>query len=178
MNQHPGQHRPLLVALGDPARGDDGVAAAVAQQVSETLPGVRVLRLRDPTVLIEAWAGHEPVVVVDAVRSGSPSGRLHRLVVVPEGPPLTAGGWAATAPAVSRGGSHAFGLAGTIELARALRRLPTRLVVVGVEADTFGHGDPLSTAVAGAVPAAARLVQHELVGEQLSGTQVAGRVSG
>ena len=49
------------------------------------------------------------------------------------------------------GGTHAFGLAEAVELARALRRLPQRLVLVGVEAVGFDYGAPLSPEVAAAV---------------------------
>ncbi len=51
-------------------------------------------------------------------------------------------------------GTHGFGLAGAIELARALDRLPARLVVVGVEAVGFEHGAPLSGPVRAAIPRA------------------------
>jgi len=52
-------------------------------------------------------------------------------------------------------GTHAFGLGAVVELARALQRLPDRLVLVGVEAESFDHGAPLSPAVRSAVDAAA-----------------------
>jgi len=45
-----------------------------------------------------------------------------------------------------------------VELARALGRLPPRLLLVGVEAKRFDHGTPMSDAVAAAVPAAAAAV--------------------
>jgi hydrogenase maturation protease len=51
-------------------------------------------------------------------------------------------------------GTHGFGLAGAIELARALDRLPPRFVVVGIEAQGFDHGAPLSAPVLAAIPRA------------------------
>ena len=45
-----------------------------------------------------------------------------------------------------------------IELARALGRLPAELVIVGVEAEHFRLGEPLSPPVAAAVETAARTV--------------------
>ncbi len=51
-------------------------------------------------------------------------------------------------------GTHGFGLAGTIELARALDRLPERVVVVGIEAVGFENGSPVSPVVHAAIPGA------------------------
>ena len=67
---------------------------------------------------------------------------------------MPASAWAA----VGRGGSHAFGLGAVVELARALHRLPPRLVVIGVEAASFEYGAPLSAPVAAAVHVAAARV--------------------
>jgi hydrogenase maturation protease len=53
-----------------------------------------------------------------------------------------------------------------VELGRALGRLPNRLVVVGVEAERFDHGAPLSPHVAAAVPVAAARVCDELAPER------------
>ena len=151
---------PLVVGLGDPARGDDGVGVVVARQVAaRALPGVSVRVLRDPTALIEVWDGYDPVVVVDAVRSGAAPGTVHRLVVGAEDAPRRASSWVA-----SGRGTHAFGLAAVAELARALQRLPEHLVIVGVEAACFGQGHPLSDPVVDAVPVVVDRVVEEVCG--------------
>jgi hydrogenase maturation protease len=153
----------LVVGLGDPARGDDGVGFAVARMVAaRALPGVSVCVLRDPVALLDLWCGHARVVVVDAVRSGAAPGTTHCIDASPGQPPLPAASWASTGR-----GTHAFGVAAVVELARALHRLPEELVVIGVEAASFGHGAPLSGPVQQAVPAVVDLVE-ELVVEQLS----------
>ena len=157
----PGESRTsLVVGLGDPARGDDGIGLAVARGVAaRALPGVSVRVLRDPTALIDLWSTHGLVVVVDAVRSGAPPGTVHRLVVGPGRTPLPGSSWAA-----SGRGTHAFGLAAVVELARALQRLPEQMVVIGVEAASFGHGDGLSEPVCAAVPVAVEQVVEEVRG--------------
>ncbi|WP_296605136.1 hydrogenase maturation protease [Nocardioides sp.] len=148
----------LVVGIGDPARGDDGVGLAVARAVADrALPGVYVCVHRDPTALMDLWAGRDLVVVVDAVRSGAVPGTVHRLAVGVGETPLPFPAWAA-----SGRGTHAFGLAAVVELARALGRLPEHLVVVGVEAASFGCGYPLSTEVLAAVPVAAEQVVEEV----------------
>ncbi len=146
---------PLVVGLGSVDRGDDAWEPLVARAVARAaLPGVRVVEHEDPTALLDLWDGHDPVVVVDAVCSGSAPGTLHRIETGAGLPPIPESAWSRT----GRGGTHAFGAAAAIELARALHRLPPRLVVVGVEATAFDHGAPLSDPVADAVDAAVATV--------------------
>jgi hydrogenase maturation protease len=95
----------------------------------------------EPVGLIEEWTGADAVIVVDAVNSGAPAGTIHRLDPLSE--PIPA--------ALSQGSTHAFGLAETIELARALDRLPARLLVYGIEGERFEAGDELSPPVSAAV---------------------------
>jgi hydrogenase maturation protease len=143
----------LVVGLGSRDRGDDAVGSLVAAEVAARhLPDVRVLVHEDPTCLVELWADAQDVVVVDAVRSGADAGTVHVL-------DATAGvladrAWART----GRGGTHAFGLAAAVELARALHRLPPRLLLVGVEGVSFEHGESPGPAVVRAVGPAARTV--------------------
>jgi hydrogenase maturation protease len=151
---------PLVVGLGSPDRGDDAVGALVARQVASRLPGVTVVDHEDPTSLLDLWAGHDLVVVVDAVRSGAAPGTVHRLETGAGGAPVTEAAWSRT----GHGGTHAVGLAEMVELGRALGRLPARLVVVGIEAEGFEHGAPLTARVAAAVPAAVEEVAAHVPG--------------
>jgi len=158
--------RVLVVGLGSPDRGDDAVgpqvAAVVAQAViARHLVGVHVVEHEDPTALVDlldpagptgAW---DAVVVIDAVRSEAATGAVTVLEVGSAGQDLTTLG-ARLDPGPA--GTHGFGLAGAIELARALDRLPHRVVVVGIEAIGFDHGAPLSGAVRAAIPHAADAV--------------------
>jgi len=151
----------LVVGLGSVDRGDDAVGPAVAHAVAERgLPGVHVVEHEDPTALLDLWADHDLVVVVDAIRSGEPPGTIHQLETGAGAPPMPAAAWSAT----GRGGTHAFGLAAAVELARALRRLPPRLVIVGVEAAGFDYAEPLTGPVAAAVPRATARVLTVLEG--------------
>lgn len=141
--------RPLVVGLGSPDRGDDGVGVAVARAVAARgLPDVDVLTHEDPTDLVELWAGRELVVVADAVRSGAEPGTIVVVETGAEGERLPESAWGRS----GRGGTHAFGLASAVELARALHRLPRRVALLGIEAASFEHGAPLSRSVAAAVP--------------------------
>ena len=151
-----GASRPLVIGLGSPDRGDDAVGGLVAREVSTRLPALTVVEHEDPTSLLDVWAGHCPVVVVDAVRSGAPCGTVHQLETGSTAAPWVPPSWARS------GSTHAFGLVEVVELARVLGRLPDRLVVVGVEAGQLDHGAPLSPSVAAAVSTAADRVAEAL----------------
>jgi hydrogenase maturation protease len=125
----------LVIGLGHPDRGDDAVGSAVAARAALLLPpDVAVVQHQDPAGLIDVWSGPDLVVVSDAIRTGQPPGTVRVLHADEE--PLRIGAGA--------GGTHEFGLAEAVELARALDRLPPRLVIVGVEAGQFEFGAPLS----------------------------------
>ena len=59
----------LVVGVGNPDRGDDGVGPVVAARVAALgLPGVRVVRCRRTDPAARPVGGRVDVVVVDAVR--------------------------------------------------------------------------------------------------------------
>jgi hydrogenase maturation protease len=129
------------------------VGLAVARRVRERLAGVDGVAVvecaGDAAVLVDLWSASPVVIVIDAVRSGDGPGRIHRVDLV-----------ASRRPVILRGtSSHAFGLGEAIELARALGRLPPRLVLYGIEAGETGLGVPMSPAVA----AASALVTRRIV---------------
>lgn len=134
----------VVIGLGSPDRGDDAVGPRVARRVARLgLPGVTVVEHEDPTGLIDLWSGSDLAVVVDAVSSGAPPGTLMVMEAGADAEPLADRAWART----GRGGTHAFGLAAAVELARALHRLPPRVVLVGVEVAAVEHGAALSDPV-------------------------------
>lgn len=137
--------RPLIVGLGHPARHDDALGLEVVERIRPRLGDSGDARpcVSDGTELLDLWEGRGLVVVVDAVRSGGVPGTVHRLEVADL--PL---------PAPFRTAStHNLSIADVIALARSLDRLPTRLVVYGIEGERFDPGVGLSDRVAAAVPA-------------------------
>ncbi len=128
----------LIIGCGNADRGDDAAGIAVARRLRERgMPAME--HSRDGADLMEAWAGADRVILVDAVSTGAAPGA----VAV----------WdARTAPvAGSRAGTHAFGVAEAVELARVLGRLPASLTIIGIEAASFAYGAPLTPEVARAV---------------------------
>lgn len=150
----------LVVGIGSPERGDDGVGPAVADSVAALrLPAVTVVHRAEPMDLLDDdFAEADLVVVIDAVRTERMPGTvlLRELSV----DPVPDGAGAAS--------THVLGLDATVELARVLGRMPRRLVLVGVAASGFGTGQPLSAEVQDAVPVATDLVAG-LVSERAGG---------
>ncbi len=149
----------IVVGLGSPGRGDDAVGLIVATAVAEAVvrgecgdDSVRVVQHEDPTDLVLAWDGHDRAVVVDAAISGDDPGTIHVMDVGTD--PVSPETWAR----LGFGGSHAYGLAEAIALARVLGRLPTTVRLVLVEAGDLSVEAPLTEAVANAVPRAVEAV--------------------
>jgi len=133
--------------LGSRYRGDDAVGPLVADRLRAA--GVMVLECDDePTRLLDAWAGLDLLVIVDAVSSGAAAGTIHR-VDPGDGPLPRDLGLAST---------HAFSVPDALELGRALGRAPRRVLVIGVEGAAFGMGDPVTPEVEAALDGVAASV--------------------
>ena len=87
-----------------------------------------------------------------ALRFGGALARVHqaRVVVATAYPPLR-----------SSSSTHAVGVGEAIELARVVGRLPSRIVVYGIEGSRFETGAALSAEVAAAVGRVVDAVLHE-----------------
>ena len=165
--------RVLVVGLGHPDRGDDAVGGVVAREVARVAGHrVEVLEQEDPTDLVLLWEGWERVVLVDGVASGGSvaPGTVHVLRTGAGRPPIPSDAWTRT----GRGGTHAFGLAAAVELARAMGRLPDDVTVVGIEVEGVEHGAPLTPMVASAVPDAALAVLDVIAAPPTIGAPVHG----
>ena len=144
----------LVVAIGNPDRGDDGFGPGVAQRLRGRVPPTaRILeRGGDALALIEDWDGMPSVIVIDAMAPISKPGQVHRFDLTESPLPI---GFAPSS-------THALGVAETVELARSLGRLPQCLLAYFVEGEQFETGTPLSPVIAAAVEDVAVRVLAEL----------------
>jgi hydrogenase maturation protease len=143
----------VVIGIGNPFRNDDWIGPAVAAQIEEQrLPGVRVvISDGEPAGLLEAWAGADLAVVVDAIhRVPASPGSIHRLTA----DQLETGGTTAS--------SHGLGVPDALRLGRALEQLPRCVVIFAVEAADTGAGTELSKPVAAALPEVVAAVIAEL----------------
>jgi hydrogenase maturation protease len=145
-----GEHRSVVVGIGNRFRRDDSVGLLVLDAVRSRLPTCATAfeSNGDAVALVSTWEGADLAVLIDAVVSGGKPGTIYRF----DGAhPLPIRFFRAAS-------SHVLGLAEALELARALDRLPPRVLVIGIEADDVSMGDGLSAAAASALPRAADLV--------------------
>ena len=148
----------LVIGLGNPILGDDGVGWRVAREVQERLgnPDVEVTCLAlGGIALMERLVGYRRAIIIDAMTTGAAPGTV--LCVRLEELPNPASGHTAS--------SHDTSLATALSLGRRLGApLPDEIRVVAVEAQRLFefHAD-LSPAVAAAMPEAVRCVTEWLM---------------
>lgn len=139
----------LIIGYGNRDRGDDRAGVMVAECVRETGVPAEICT-GDSLALIEAWSRADDVVIVDAVVTGAPIGKLWvwnaKSVAIPSSASTT---------------THGFGLAEAIELARILDRLPNRLRVFGIEGRRFDVGGHISPEVVHTVEQVAQRIVTE-----------------
>lgn len=130
----------LIIGIGNRDRGDDAVGPIAAERlVARAFSAAE--HSADGAALLELWDGHERVILVDAMRSGAPPGTIRRFDAYREAVPKGAFGIS----------SHLFGPVEAVETARGLGRLPPFMVIFAIEGEAFAFGEPLSSAVAGAL---------------------------
>ena len=147
----------LILGLGNPFRGDDGVGPAViaALNSQELTSDVVALDGGTPgleTVLI--WQGYQRVIIVDAADMGMRPGSWKRFLpgeaVLPVG------------DGAMQGTLHAAGLAEALALAEALEILPPELVFYGVQPANTGWSADLTEVVSAAVPVLCEAISAEI----------------
>lgn len=146
--------RLLVLGLGNPLCGDDGLGvAAVAELLRRHRPPDGALLLDGGTLglsLLPHLEDAREAILVDAVRDRAPPGTLVRL----EGPDVR--------PAVeARLSVHQVGVADLVAVADLRGRLPRRLVLLGLVPATLEVGVGLSPAVASGLPALVEAVVEE-----------------
>jgi hydrogenase maturation protease len=147
--------RTLILGLGNPLRGDDGVGVHVAAAVSAALPRTDAVEVDVETggglAVMERLVGYDGAILVDALVSGrhAPGTVLH----------LTEND-VATQHTVS---SHGVSLATALRLGRELGlALPRRVPIVAVEIQpSLEFADGCTPEVEASVQAAAAAVREE-----------------
>lgn len=139
----------LVIGCGNRDRSDDGAGVMVAERLRKLGFDARILT-GEALDLIEAWSGADDVVVVDAVESGAPLGKVWvwdgRTEKIQGSLPIS---------------THGFGVAEAINLASILDCLPKRLRVFGIEGRRFDVGSEISPEVVNATEEVAKRIADE-----------------
>ena len=164
----PAPPKTLVVGLGNPILGDDGVGWRVAESVREMLPS-RNGRFTHVEVdcfalgglsLMEQLIGYEKVIIVDSIQTrDGQAGHVYRLSL-DDLPDLSTGHTTA---------AHDTSLQTAMRLGRTMGvDLPHEVDLVGIEAKhVYDFSEELSPAVAAAVPEAVRAVLDLLQNDPL-----------
>lgn len=145
----------LVIGVGNPDRGDDGVGKLVIQHLAgRVADDVALLHLSgDILALIDDWAGRAVVILIDAAAPGTSPGTIHRLDLRHDELPTD----------LSLSSTHGFGVAEAVALARALGTLPDQLIVYAIEGANFVPGAPLTPVVAAVADTVAARIATELL---------------
>jgi hydrogenase maturation protease len=144
----------LVIGIGNPDRGDDGVGRMVAQRLRGSVPAnVRIEEQDGGTAeLIERLCDADSVWLIDAAVSGAPPGTIHQTDCTKT----------AVLPARFGASSHGLGVAEAIALARLLHGLPHVCMLYAIEGVTFSPGAAMSRQVLAAADALVARLAKEL----------------
>lgn len=135
----------LILGLGNPLQGDDGIGCRVieALQARALPPDVEAMDGGTPGVgLIHLLEGRRRAILIDAAEMGRPPGTVVRFR--PEEIVLTG--------AAERFSLHRTAVADALALAAALNLPLPEIVFYGVQPGRVGWGEELSPQVAAAIP--------------------------
>ena len=145
----------LVLGLGNPLRGDDGVGPRIIEELTRRgLPeGVTVRDVGNAGLdLLNILEGWERAVIVDAAEMGREPGQFVRFT--PDEARLT--------QKDDHFSLHNAGLSEVLALANALGRTLPDFVIFGIQPAEFGWREGLSPAVEAAIPALTNAVIAEL----------------
>ena len=142
--------RTTVLGIGSP-HGDDQVAWLLVDRLEDRaeIP-VAWARLAGPSHMLDHVDGCSRLIIIDCCESGAGPGEITRL------------SW--PDPRIARQhshSSHGFGIAEMLALAEQLGRLPSEVILYGIEKKHCSPGMPLSVEVTDGL---AKL-EHELLGE-------------
>jgi hydrogenase maturation protease len=145
----------LILGLGNPLRGDDGIGPRVVEELNHRALAEGVMALDagsgglDLLHLLEGW---ERVIVIDAADVGREPGRFVRFTPAEARLIESADGFSL----------HNAGLAEALALAHAVGQTLPELVIFGVQPDKIGWGEGLSEAVEAVLPDIVNAVLNEI----------------
>jgi hydrogenase maturation protease len=144
----------LVVGLGNDFRNDDGAGLAALRLFGNRgIQGIKTVELRDDlTKLIDHLQGVTTAYIIDAVRSDSPPGTIHRFEATEN----------CSSPTDLPRSTHGLSLRNLLELARLQGEMPKKVVIYGIEGEQFGYGNTLTPAVHDAVSAVVDTICIEL----------------
>jgi len=148
----------IIIALGNPLRGDDGIGQAVLAALKNCADLPEHVSCIDggtaglETILL--WNDFPHAILIDAAEMGRKPGEWVRFVPAE----VTLGG----VDFHSIGAVHSAGLAHALELSDALGQTPAEVVIFGIQPGEIGWEPGLTSAVTDVIPAICNEIIREL----------------
>lgn len=152
----------LILGLGNPLLGDEGIGVRVVEELRELELPAGVEAVVGGTAgmgLIGLMEGYQRVIIVDAADMGQPPGQVIRFT-----------------PAEARFNTvesplslHQMGVGEMLDLAEALEMAPAELIIIGIQPARIEEGAELSPEVEGAIPRVIRIILDELDAQRGNG---------
>ena len=144
----------LVVGLGNPILGDDGVGWKVAEKIGQQLPHDQSITVDCLSLggisLMEHLIGYDRTILIDAFASDEDLGSIH-VMTLKDLPNYSA---------FHTSSAHDTSLQNAIEMGRSLgAHLPEDIMVVGIATQRiYDFSEELSPPVVAAIPQAVRIV--------------------
>ena len=145
----------LVIGLGNPLRGDDGIGVRVAQMLAEQVlpPGVEVIDGGTQGLgIVNLIEGRQRVIVVDAANVGQSPSQFVRFTLDE----------AHLLGDDQRLSVHTAGLRDALLLAQALKMLPDEIIIFGVQPASLEWDSTLSPQVEATLPDLIEAILAEL----------------
>ena len=147
----------LVLALGNPLRGDDGAGRAILERLRGTAVSTPYITFLDGGTpgleMALTLQGYDKVIVIDAANLGAEPGTWRRFCLSDV---------SLIQKANMNGTLHDAGLAEALALAEALDILPPEIILYGIQPESVEWEIGLSEAVQEAFPAICEQIQAEL----------------
>ena len=144
----------LIIGIGNEYRSDDAVGLKIADSLSNLeIANCNIQRSSGEGIaLINLWEDYENVILIDAVKSGSKNGTIHKIDLSKED----------LQPEYFQTSSHLFALPEAVQLAKTLNKLPNTMLVYGIEGTNFDYGIELSPEVQKAKTKLIQLIKTDI----------------
>ncbi len=128
-----------IIGIGNSFRGDDACGLhAISLLQNKNLKGVELFSVEgEASKILSLWEGSDTVFIIDAISSESEPGKVYRRDL--RAKPLE--------ETLSPPSSHSISLRETIEVARQLNKLPSQVILYGIEGKNFSMGEAMSEKV-------------------------------
>jgi len=139
----------LVLGLGNPILGDDGVGVRVAEAVRHALPAHISVEVSETSVgglsLMERMVGYERVILIDALCNNNSPGTIRR---------LTLADLQTISPMQHSASAHDTSLVTAFAMGQRLGlALPQEIIIYGIEVkNVFDFSEEMTPAVAQSIP--------------------------